>query len=103
MICVLVWYNFFNLNKRESNSTTDKSIVKISKSAPVQSAPKPIEEDINNQIIDSIVEDSDGEEIGTDMEHNIKSGEQYKIVDKNLNEVYKKVMSVLSEDEKTAL
>jgi uncharacterized protein YecT (DUF1311 family) len=37
------------------------------------------------------------------MQLNIKSGDKYVIVDKNLNDVYKQVMAVLTQSKKTAL
>lgn len=52
---------------------------------------------------DSVENVSVDEDVETDMDRNIKTAAKYEIADKNLNKVYKKVMAILTENEKMAL
>lgn len=94
--------------KNNSNSETQKIKNQSNEKITTIKLPPKDESNVNNASnIDTVSNKNDNkineEHIETDMDRNINSGIKYKESDKNLNLVYKKVMSMLSTDEKKKL
>ena len=103
IVLVIVGIIFLNRNSNpEIQVKPDNKITKIK-------LPPKDESNLNSLVsIDTIStnindNNSNAEHIETDMDRNINSGIKYKESDKNLNIIYKKVMSMLSADEKKQL
>ena len=96
--------SYFFITPEAEASKVDSTVVKNKENQTIQTAvadtqPKPF---VQENIDSSEIINKDDVELNQ-LELNIKSGEKYDVADKKLNIVYKKIMTVLNDDEKKKL